>query len=54
MEQVNAQSGQGFRGYGDIYLGTNDNNPYNGDPNKRFTVKICIKRDPKNVEIPNR
>jgi len=52
VQQLNAQ-GEGFQGYGDIYLGTNDNDPTNGDPNKKFTVRICVKRDPKNVEIPN-
>jgi hypothetical protein len=53
VEQVNTQTGQGFRGTGDIYLGTNDNDPTNGDANKRFTVRVCVKRDPKNVQIPN-
>lgn len=53
VEQVNPQSGQGWKGYGDIYLGTNDNNPFNGDPSKRFTVRVCVKRDPKNLPALN-
>jgi len=34
------QPGQG----GTLQLETNDNNPYNGDPNKRWTVHVDVKR----------
>lgn len=33
-----------YPGYGRIYVGTNDNNPTNGDATKKFTVEICITR----------
>lgn len=36
-EAVNVQ-------WGDLWLGTNDNNPTNGDPNKRWTIEICVQR----------
>lgn len=31
-------------GWGPLWLGTNDNNPYNGDANKRWTIEICVER----------
>jgi hypothetical protein len=40
------QSGGGPQGYGRVYLGTNDNNPFNGDPNRKFNVTVCFKRSP--------
>jgi hypothetical protein len=32
-----------------LWLGTNDNNPYNGDDNKRFTVHVRVTR----AQLPN-
>ena len=46
--QANIQTGQGWPGIGNIWLGTNDNNPFNGDPNKKFQVIVCVKRNPYN------
>lgn len=39
-------NGEGTPGIGNIWLGTNDNNPSNGDPNKRFKVTVCVTRNP--------
>jgi hypothetical protein len=38
------QTGRGTPGVGRIWLGTNDNNPYNGDPSKKFSVTVCFTR----------
>ena len=46
--QVDTQTGRGRPGFGNIWLGTNDNNPLNGDANKKFQVIVCVKRNPYN------
>ena len=43
--QANIQTGQGWPGIGNIWLGTNDNNPFNGD-HKKFQLTVCVKRNP--------
>lgn len=30
--------------WGEVWLGTNDDNPTNGDPNRKWTIEICVDR----------
>ncbi len=44
---INAIVGHGARGPARVlYLGLNDNNPLNGDANKKFTVLVNVRRRP--------
>jgi hypothetical protein len=42
--EADKQTGRGTPGFGRIWLGTNDNNPTNGDPNKKFFATVCFTR----------
>lgn len=42
--EVDRNSGGGTPGYGRLFLGTNDNNPTNGDANAKFFVQVCFTR----------
>lgn len=41
---ADSQTGAGTPGYGRVFLGTNDNNPFNGDANRKFSVSVCFTR----------
>lgn len=41
---IDPQTKQGTPGTGEIWLGTNDNNPYNGSADVKFSVQVCVSR----------